>query len=215
MTALATRAAIWAMLLPPCSSMAQEAAPNMAITHGVIAQRIAVILHDFSTGGSERIAIRLANRWVEMGRRVTIVCGTQIGAARALVSPGVAVKTCTPETQRSPWSRMQLGWRMARIIRAEAPDIVFSPGNFHLIILAFLGRQRFAKRPIFVSKLSNPIRRAGPRRHVRAIADAAIRAAAAPTDMLVAMSPSLLAEARSVFPGHAVTEIAEPSRVER
>lgn len=39
MTALATRAAIWAMLLPPCSSMAQEAAPNMAITHGVIAQR--------------------------------------------------------------------------------------------------------------------------------------------------------------------------------
>lgn len=174
------------------------------------AEHIAVILHDFSTGGSERIAIRLANRWVEMGRRVTIVCGTQIGAARALVSPGVAVKTCTPETQRSPWSRMQLGWRMARIIRAEAPDIVFSPGNFHLIILAFLGRQRFAKRPIFVSKLSNPIRRAGPRRHVRAIADAAIRAAAAPTDMLVAMSPSLLAEARSVFPGHAVTEIAEP-----
>ena len=174
------------------------------------AEHIAVILHDFSTGGSERIAIRLANRWAELGRRVTIICGTEMGATRALVGPGVTVKRCSPETLRSPWSRAQLGWRMARVVRAEAPDIVFSPGNFHLIILAFLGRQRFAKRPIFVSKLSNPIRRAGLRRLMRALADAAIRLAAAPTDMLVAMSPSLLAEARSGFPGRAVTEIAEP-----
>lgn len=174
------------------------------------AEHIAVILHDFSTGGSERIAIRLANRWADMGRRVTIICGTQMGAARALVGPGVTVKTCSPETLRSPWSRMQLGWRMAQILRAETPDIVFSPGNFHLIIFAFLARQRFAKRPVFVSKLSNPIRRAGLRRRIRGLADAAIRFAAAPTDMLVAMSPSLLDEAKAVFPGRAVSEIAEP-----
>lgn len=120
------------------------------------AQHIAIILHDFSTGGSERIAIRLANRWAEMGRRVTIICGTEKGAARALVGAGVAVRSCSPETVRSPWSRAQLGWRMARLVRAERPDIIFSPGNFHLIILAFLARQRFPKRPVFVSKLSNP-----------------------------------------------------------
>lgn len=174
------------------------------------ARHIAIILHDFSTGGSERIAIRLANRWAAMGRRVTIVCGTETGNARALVGSGVAVRPCTPETIRSPWSRVQLGWRMARIIRDEAPDIVFSPGNFHLIILAFLGRQRFAKRPVFISKLSNPVRPKGLRRHMAWIADAAIRLAAAPADMLVAMSPSLLAEARSVFPVHAIAEIAEP-----
>ncbi len=174
------------------------------------AEHIAIILHDFSTGGSERIAIRLANRWAEMGRRVTIICGTEMGAARALVGSGVTVRACSPETLRSPWSRVQLGWRMARLVRAEAPDIIFSPGNFHLIILAFLGRQQFRKRPIFVSKLSNPIRRGGFRRSVERLADAAIRLAAAPADMLVAMSPSLLAEARCVFPRHALTEIAEP-----
>ena len=174
------------------------------------ASHIAIILHDFSTGGSERIAIRLANRWAEMGRRVTIICGTEKGAARTLVGAGVTVLSCSPETRRSPWSRAQLGWRMARLVRAAAPDILFSPGNFHLIILAFLGRQRFTKRPVFVSKLSNPIRRGGVRRLVRGLADAAIRLAAAPADMLVAMSPSLLAEARSVFPGHALAEIAEP-----
>jgi len=174
------------------------------------ARHIAIILHDFSTGGSERIAIRLANRWAEMGRRVTIICGTEKGAARALVGAGVAVRPCSPETIRSPWSRAQLGWRMARLVRAEAPDIIFSPGNFHLIILAFLARQRFAKRPVFVSKLSNPIRRGGFRRLVSGLADAAIRLAAASTDVLVAMSPSLLAEARSVFPRHRLAEIAEP-----
>lgn len=174
------------------------------------ARHIAVILHDFSTGGSERIAIRLANRWAAMGRRVSIICGTEDGAARALVERGVAVRPCSPITSRSPWSRAQLGWRMARVIREETPDIIFSPGNFHLIILAFLARQRFAKRPIFVNKLSNPIRRAGFRPYADRIADAAIRVAAAPADALVAMSPSLLEEARSVFPRHALAEIAEP-----
>src|SRR3546814_8979393 len=54
------------------------------------ARHIAIILHDFSTGGSERIAIRLANRWVQMGRRVSLYCGTEQGQARALVGPGVA-----------------------------------------------------------------------------------------------------------------------------
>ncbi len=65
-------------------------------------RQIAVILHDFSTGGSERIAIRLANRWAENGRQVRLICGTEMGAARALVGPGVVVETCAPETRRSP-----------------------------------------------------------------------------------------------------------------
>jgi glycosyltransferase involved in cell wall biosynthesis len=174
------------------------------------AQHIAVIVHDFATGGSERIAIRLANRWVRMGRRVTIICGTEKGAARALVEPGVSVVECTPETGRTPWSRLQLGWRMAALVREHQPDVVFSPGNFHLIILAFLARRSFANRPVFVSKLSNPIRRAGLRHWLESLADAAIRFAARPVDGLVAMSPALADEARSVFGGSRIAEVAEP-----
>jgi glycosyltransferase involved in cell wall biosynthesis len=174
------------------------------------AQHIAVIVHDFATGGSERIAIRLANRWARMGRRVTILCGTEKGAARALVEPGVRVVECTPETTRTPWSRMQLGWRMAALVRQLQPDLVFSPGNFHLIILAFLARRTFSKRPVFVSKLSNPIRRAGLRHWLETLADGAIRLAARPVDGLVAMSPALADEARSVFGSRRVTEVAEP-----
>jgi glycosyltransferase involved in cell wall biosynthesis len=175
-----------------------------------IAEHIAIILHDFSTGGTERIAIRLANRWVAMGRRVTLICGTERGAARALVGPGVQVVICAPETKRSPWSRAQLGWRMAHLVRKHAPDIVFSPGNFHMIILAFLARRPFGLRPVFISKLSNPVRRAGFRKHVERFADAAVRFAAAPVDALIAMSPALGREARSIFTGKKIVEIAEP-----
>lgn len=174
------------------------------------ARHIAIILHDFSTGGSERIAIRLANRWVQMGRRVSLYCGTEQGPARALVGPGVAVRGCSPVTIRSPLSRVWLGWRMARLVRQDGPDIVFSPGNFHLLILVVLARLPYVKRPAFVSKLSNPLRRAAAGHGRRRLIDAIIRLATAPVDMLVAMSPALRAEAQSVFPAPRLAQIAEP-----
>ena len=174
------------------------------------ASHIAIVLHDFSTGGSERIAIRLANRWAETGRRVTLLCGTEQGLARHLVGPGVAVEVCVPETVRSPWSRLLLGWRLAKLVRKLQPDIVFSPGNFHLIILAVLARLSFKTRPVFISKLSNPIRRAGFRARIETFADAIIRRVAAPVDALVAMSPSLGREAKAVFGERMIVEIDEP-----
>lgn len=174
------------------------------------ARHIAIILHDFSTGGSERIAIRLANRWVQMGRRVSLYCGTEQGPARALVGARVAVRCCSPVTVRSPLSRIGLGWRMARLVRQDAPDIVFSPGNFHLLILVFLARLPYTKRPAFVSKLSNPLRHAAVRQGRRRLIDAIMRLATAPVDMLVAMSPALRAEAQSVFPASRLAQIAEP-----
>lgn len=174
------------------------------------APHIAVILHDFSTGGSERIAIRLANRWAQMGRRVSLYCGTEQGPARALVGAGVVVRCCSPVTARSPLSRLWLGWRMAQLVREDRPDIVFSPGNFHLPILAVLARLRYAKRPAFISKLSNPLRRPDGRRWHRRLVDAVLRLATSPVDMLVAMSPALRGEAQSVFPSSRLAHIAEP-----
>src|SRR3546814_20832385 len=96
---------------------------------------------------------------------------------------------------------------MARLVRQDAPDIVFSPGNFHLVILVILARLPYAKRPAFVSKLSNPMRRTAIGQRCRRIidavmrlVDAAMRLATPPVDMLVALSPALRAETPSVFP---------------
>jgi glycosyltransferase involved in cell wall biosynthesis len=174
------------------------------------ASHIALVLHDFSTGGSERIAIRLANAWAKKGRRVTLLCGTEQGAVRSLVSPDIAVQACAPETVRSPWSRLQLGWRLATLVRRHRPDVVFSPGNFHLVVLAVLARQQFAKRPEFFSKLSNPLRRAGLGSRLETLADGVIRRAAKPVSALIAMSPALGREARAVFGNKHIAEINEP-----
>jgi glycosyltransferase involved in cell wall biosynthesis len=174
------------------------------------AHHIAIILHDFSSGGSERIAIRLANEWASQGRRVTLLCGTEQGAVRSLVARGVAVEACSPETPRSPWSRLQLGWRLATLVRKHQPDIVFAPGNFHMIVLAVLGRMHFETRPRFVCKISNPMQRAGKRSIIDDFLTRIIRFATAPIDTLIAMSPSLQAEAEPVVGAKPIAHITEP-----
>lgn len=174
------------------------------------ARHIALVVHDFSTGGSERIAIRLANRWVASGRRVTILCGTEQGALRTLVDPHIPVEACIPETVRSPWSRIQLGWRLAKMVRRHQPDVVFAPGNFHLLVLTVLARMRFDKRPKFLCKLSNPVTRSTRSRLREALKKATLRAVTRPVDVLVAMSSSLHDQARDILPNARIVTIHEP-----
>lgn len=174
------------------------------------AKHIAIILHDFSSGGSERIAIRLANEWAARGRRVMMLCGTEEGAVRQLVAPEIEVQGCTPVTRRSPWSRLQLGWRLAALVRKHKPDIVFAPGNFHMIVLAVLGRMPIAPRPAFVCKISNPFGRSGGRNAFNKALAAVVRHALAPIDMLIAMSSSLKNEALAYAGTTPVAQIEEP-----
>lgn len=174
------------------------------------APHIAIVLHDFSTGGSERIAIRLANSWASLGREVTLYCGTEQGALRALVSSRVRVKSCEPQIVRGPFSRYRLGQRLVPALRRDRPDIVFAPGNFHLIVIGVLARARFLGRPKFVCKLSNPLAMAERPGMVGAIRSKIKRLLVAPLDTLVAMSPALGTQARKVLGSKQIFEISEP-----
>lgn len=174
------------------------------------AQHIALVFHDFSTGGSERIAIRLANAWYAAGRRVTIFCGTQEGRARSLLDPGIEVIACDPPIRRGWGSRIRLGWRLSALLSAHRPDIVFAPGNFHLIVLALAARRSPLRRPPFVCKISNPIIAPGSPSLLRKGASAILRRALAPIDQLTAMSPLLAHEAESLLAGRALKCIDEP-----
>ncbi len=174
------------------------------------ASHIALVFHDFSTGGSERIAIRLANAWAQAGRRVTIFCGTEAGTARSLVSPLVAVRACSPEIRRGFASRLRLGQRLGGLVLADAPDVLFAPGNFHLPVLAVAGRVWGKDRPRLVCKLSNPVL---PRAHIGALARLAgsmVRRLIAPVDRLTAMSSGLAAEAVGVLGRNDIVCIDEP-----
>ena len=174
------------------------------------AGHVAIVLPDFSSGGSERIAIRLANAWTERGRHVTILCGTEKGPARALVAPGVAVLALRPEVVGGLLHRVRLARGFASSVAMIRPDLVFAPGNFHIPILACMKMALPNGGPPLVCKLSNPLRRPGPNPASQALFSTVTQLASRRVDALVAMSPSLQREARAVLRRDDVASIAEP-----
>jgi glycosyltransferase involved in cell wall biosynthesis len=118
------------------------------------AQKILICMHDFSRGGTERIAIGLAKSWAAAGRDVTILCGAADGGLCGLVDPRVAVIVLDPPVRRGFLSRLRLGHAMGKRLAALRPDVIFLPGNFHFF-LAF-GLRRADPHPAIVLKISNP-----------------------------------------------------------
>jgi hypothetical protein len=118
------------------------------------AQKILICLHDFSRGGTERIAIGLAASWAGAGRDVTILCGTQEGGLSGTVDARVKVVTLEPPIARAFLSRFRLARAMARQLSVLKPDVIFLPGNFHLLLSGAL--RRADPRAVIVLKISNP-----------------------------------------------------------
>ena len=172
------------------------------------AGRIAIVLHDFAPGGTERIVVRLANHWAAAGRDVTILCGSEAGPARAMVGPLVAVIETVPATPRAAGSRQLLARRLAPIIAASAPDVIVGPGNFHLPVLAALIDRGVAAH--IVAKLSNPLDRSDLSRLRNALFGWRKRREVRGFARLVAMSDALAADALRTLPGSRITVIGEP-----
>ena len=175
--------------------------------HMAHAKHIGLVIEHFSTGGSERVAITLANRWAASGRDVTIYCASEEGLVRSLVSRDVAV---TPLANR-PMSRAGFGRAVARVVGRQAPDVLVGPGNHHIPILAGLAAALPARRPAIVAKLSNPIRRPGRSRLGQALFEQGLRMRTARFDRVVAMSPLLADEASAVLRRRNVACLAEPT----
>jgi glycosyltransferase involved in cell wall biosynthesis len=169
------------------------------------AARIAIVFQDFAAGGTERIMVRLANEWAR-SRDVMILCGSEQGPARALVSPDVAVLELSPAVPRSPISRWKIGRRMRPLLNAWRPDVIVGPGNHVLPIFMASGP---LVAPI-VCKLSNPIDLGDPPFVPPALLAAARRKACRPLARIVAMSPALRAEAADYLNTNRVTVISEP-----
>lgn len=118
------------------------------------ARRIVICLSDFAHGGTERIAIRLASSWRDMGRDVIILCGNEEGSLRATVDGRIKVVAVDPPIRRGVLSRFRLGHAMARHLEELKPDVIFLPGNYHLFLAA--GLRRGDAKATIVLKISNP-----------------------------------------------------------
>src|SRR5947209_13805948 len=118
------------------------------------AQKILICMHDFSRGGTERIAIGLAASWAEAGRDVTILCGSDEGGLRDTVDASVKVEVLDPPVRRGFLSRFRLGREMSKRLTALRPDVIFLPGNFHFLLANPL--RRADPHALIILKISNP-----------------------------------------------------------
>ena len=169
---------------------------------------ILIPIHDFSAGGTEVIAFRLAQQWIAFGHRVSILAGAADGAMRERVPTGVCVTLLDPPLPRSAFSRLRLGKAMASAAQALAPDVVFIPGNFHFILAHAL--KRALPGTAIVAKISNPMLPAGPIARVIA-ASGAMRRYFAPIDAVVAMNHGLASEHRAMDPHRRLAVITDPN----
>lgn len=176
---------------------------------------VAILLHDFSAGGSERIAIRLGNAWADEGRHVLIFCGSVAGPLIERVSPAVSVLRTEQEIVRGRGSRRRLARLLAALVETHRPDVVFVPGNFHIAVAAALLALPRRLRPAIVVKLSNPIGRADRRGLRRWLFELRLRRRLRHADAVVAMSPMLAAEAHAVLRHPDIVTIAQPTLDDR
>src|SRR5512144_153587 len=173
--------------------LAQSTDPSSAAGR---AAHIAVVLPDFSSGGTERTASRLASAWVERGRQVTMLCGADAGPARALVAPRVTVLASRPAIEGGPVYRLRLAHAFAKFVRAIDPDVVFGIGNFHVPVLAAMKIALGEQAPPLVCRLSNRLHRPELGPFTERAFWTVLRVASRRVDALVAMSEGLRDEAR-------------------
>lgn len=169
---------------------------------------ILIPIHDFSAGGTEVIAFRLAEEWIAAGHRVSIVAGAGDGPMRGRVPDGVNVTVLDPPVPRSRFSRLRLGKAMAGDVRALAPDVIFIPGNFHFI-LAHALKRALPETPV-VAKISNPMLPPGVIAQALS-ASGLMRRYFAPIDAVVAMTHGLASEHRQMDPHRRLVVITDPN----
>lgn len=163
------------------------------------ARSIVIVLHDLPLGGSERIAIRLANRWVAEGRQVTLLVGSRKGPLDAMIAAGVEVVECSPPIPRSRGSRELLGRATAAFLSGRRTDVLFVPGNYHWRLMPAVAALPDAVRPKMVAQIGTPLYRHGRGRLQQVFYNHRTRRQFAGVDAAISLSPAMTAEADRIL----------------
>lgn len=168
--------------------------------------QILIALHDFHRGGTERVALMLADEWQKLGAEVSILCGDQGGGLRDQVPARVKVIALDPPVPRSATSRIAMGQAVASL--TLTPDVVFLPGNFHFFLALYL--KKAMPHAKIALKISNPPVPAGL---AGWIAAPIFRRATATIDGFAAMNSGLARQMRKLVPGRTVGTLYDPVRM--
>jgi glycosyltransferase involved in cell wall biosynthesis len=117
-------------------------------------QTIGVVLHDFALGGTERIAVRLANQWAADGADVTLLVGSREGPLAALLDPRIRLASPAWPVRRARGSQKALAAAAVRYFSERRVQACFVPGNYHWPVALALGRMPVEIRPVIVAQVS-------------------------------------------------------------
>lgn len=145
---------VWTTRLVRALSCATIAGAIVIMTIDIHRSSIGIVLHDFALGGTERIALRMANIWAASGRHVVIVCGSPRGALDGLACLDVEIVAASPTIERAPGSLRRLSLFAADCFRRHPVGTCFIPGNYHWSFIPPLIRLEPATRPLVVAQVS-------------------------------------------------------------
>jgi glycosyltransferase involved in cell wall biosynthesis len=119
------------------------------------------------------------------------------------VDSRVKVITLNPPIRRGFLSRLRLGRAMGKQLAGLRPDVIFLPGNFHLLLAG--GLRKAASRPVIAAKISNP-----PLPPPAPFTKPAIRHVTRAVNGFAAMNNGLARDLRALLPGRDIVTLYDP-----
>ncbi|NVN43795.1 glycosyltransferase [Asaia siamensis] len=160
---------------------------------------IAIVLRDFRLGGSERVAIGLANYWASRQIAVTLLVGREDGPLRALLDPSVEIvdlglSPALGDT-RLAWS---LAFHARAVLRRRKIESCYVPGNSHWPVIPMLKSLPAGQAPHIVAQVSSPVCRSNRSRLVQIGYDWRMRRLLGKADVITTLSEPLARETREI-----------------
>ncbi|MDR6181433.1 glycosyltransferase [Asaia bogorensis] len=174
--------------------------------------RIGIVLRDFRLGGSERVAIGLANFWASCGLEVVIMAGRGTGPLRALVARGVAIVDFAITARLNDTALVwMLAWRARHRAAGFAFDAVYIPGNSHWPVVPLLATLTREKRPFILAQVSSPVCREGRSPAAQSRYDRRMRTLLRHADRVTTLSHDLAQQTREILRGTPVDVVPLPA----
>jgi glycosyltransferase involved in cell wall biosynthesis len=158
---------------------------------------ILIPISDFALGGTERIAIRLANAWAAKGCTVTLFCGEDIGALAGMIDRA-GVRVVEAGIKRGQGSRKRLGEAAASHLTGQPADACFIPGNFHWPTIAPIAA--LTPRPKIVAQISAAVMKPQRQGLRRKLYEARMARLLRGADAAVTLSHQALEDAAAILP---------------
>lgn len=182
---------------------------------GLSRQSIGIVLHDFALGGTERIAVRLANQWAAEGADVTLFVGSREGPLAALLDARVRLASPALPIRRARGSRKALAAAAVRYFGERRVQACFVPGNYHWPVANALSRMPAAIRPVVVAQVSAALYKPQRGRIRQIFYNMRMRRLLGATDMLVTLCADASHEADRILRRQVSMPIALPALQDR